>query len=848
VEIRQILLRTDTAANWSSVNPVLGAGEVGTESDTTLQKVGDGVTAWNSLPYKRVDLLVTRDSASVTVGAAGDDAVLPAATPSLAGVMSAADKTKLDGISSLGDVSSSDDNVFTGANSFLNSSGQVFGTDAAEEDGIIVAGRAGGSGGYRVTLQPEALSGNRQLTAPDRSGTIITSADSGTVTSAMMADGTIVNADINASAAIADTKLATISTAGKVANSATTATSANTPSAIVARDASGNFSAGTITAALSGNAATAAALQTPRNINGVSFNGSGDITLTAATPNAITFNSGGSGGASGSSFTGNSALTVSHNTVGAPSTTGVNASGTWGISVTGNAATATALSSSRSFALTGDVTGTVSSDLTSGASIATAIAPGAIVNADINASAAIADTKLATISTAGKVANSATTAASANTPSAIVARDASGNFSAGTITAGLSGNAATATALSSSRSFALTGDVTGTVSSDLTSGASIATAIAPGAIVNADINASAAIADTKLATISTAGKVANSATTAASANTPSAIVARDANGDVNISSINSGSLAGMRNAIINGNFDFWTRGTSFTGSGYGADRWVNNFNNTTCTLSRRLFASGQTNVPGNPTYWCQMEVASSAGAASFSTLVQRIEDVRTFAGMQVTVSFWAKADATKNIALEFSQGFGTGGSPSASVDAIGVVKKTLTTSWQKITHTVTIPSISGKSIGSDQNSRLAFLIYFDAGSNLNSRTDSLGQQSGTFDIAQVQIEPGPVATLFECRPPGVELALCQRYYERGTSLQINLHPRAVTAYSTTCNGVYTFLVEKRATPTISGAVFDGVTSLTQEMDTRAWRFGGVANSAGVGAAIQAGGFAIDAEL
>lgn len=64
----------------------------------------------------------------------------------------------------------------------------------------------------------------------------------------------IVNADINASAGIVDTKLATISTAGKVLNSATTATSANTASAIVARDGSGNFSAGTITAALTGTA------------------------------------------------------------------------------------------------------------------------------------------------------------------------------------------------------------------------------------------------------------------------------------------------------------------------------------------------------------------------------------------------------------------------------------------------------------------------------------------------------------------------------------------------------------------------------------------------------------------
>jgi hypothetical protein len=72
---------------------------------------------------------------------------------------------------------------------------------------------------------------------------------------------------------------AVTNTAISIPNSATTATSANTASAIVARDASGNFSAGTITAALSGNASTAATLQTARNIGGVSFNGSADINL-----------------------------------------------------------------------------------------------------------------------------------------------------------------------------------------------------------------------------------------------------------------------------------------------------------------------------------------------------------------------------------------------------------------------------------------------------------------------------------------------------------------------------------------------------------------------------------------
>jgi hypothetical protein len=83
----------------------------------------------------------------------------------------------------------------------------------------------------------------------------------------------------------------------------------------------------------------------------------------------------------------------------------------------------------------------VTGDVTISSTGVTAIAAGVIVNADINASAGIVDTKLATIATAGKVSNSATTAASANTASAIVARDASGNFTAGTITAALTGAA-----------------------------------------------------------------------------------------------------------------------------------------------------------------------------------------------------------------------------------------------------------------------------------------------------------------------------------------------------------------------------------------------------------------------
>jgi hypothetical protein len=97
---------------------------------------------------------------------------------------------------------------------------------------------------------PIAINGN-QIT----SGTVGSAYITGSYTG-ITGLGTVTVGTWNATA-ITDTYLATIATAGKVSNSATTATNANTASAIVARDASGNFSAGTITASLTGTASSA---------------------------------------------------------------------------------------------------------------------------------------------------------------------------------------------------------------------------------------------------------------------------------------------------------------------------------------------------------------------------------------------------------------------------------------------------------------------------------------------------------------------------------------------------------------------------------------------------------------
>lgn len=222
-----------------------------------------------------------------------------------------------------------------------------------------------------------------------------------------------------------------------------------------------------------------------------------------------------------------------------------------------------------------------------------------------------------------------------------------------------------------------------------------------------------------------------------------------------------------KNVIINGNFDIWQRATSQTSNGYGSDdRWANGGSGSTKTHSRQSFTLGQTDVPGNPKYFSRTVVSSVAGASNYVVKYQNIEGVNTFAGETVTLSFYAKADSTKNISIEFVQNFGTGGSPSTSVSAIGSVKKGLTSSWVKQTVTVAIPSISGKTLGSDNNDCLQVFFWFDAGSSFNTRTDTLGQQSGTFDISQVQLELGSSSTSFERKSIVEEFSFCARYFTK----------------------------------------------------------------------------------
>lgn len=271
---------------------------------------------------------------------------------------------------------------------------------------------------------------------------------------------------------------------------------------------------------------------------------------------------------------------------------------------------------------------------------------------------------------------------------------------------------------------------------------------------------------------------------------------------------------GFKNKLINGDFDIWQRGTSQTSGGYrSADRWWFNDVGTTRVASRQTFTLGQTEVPGNPTYYIKDVVSSVSGADNSCSFMQRVERVQTLAGKTATLSFWAKADSSKNIAIEFTQDFGTGGTPSSSVFGIGAQLVALTTTWTKYIITIDVPSVFGKTIGTNGDDWFGVRFWFDAGSNYASRTANLGQQSGIFDIAQVQLEEGVVATPFEQRPIGLELELCQRYYEMMGSTATYMYPRATTSYSVNCYFTWFMKVEKRTSPTVSYTT-DGVTGVS----------------------------------
>jgi len=283
--------------------------------------------------------------------------------------------------------------------------------------------------------------------------------------------------------------------------------------------------------------------------------------------------------------------------------------------------------------------------------------------------------------------------------------------------------------------------------------------------------------------------------------------------------------------VINGRFDLWQEGTSQTSSGYGSDDlWLNLHSGSTKTHSRQAFAFGQTDVPGNPKYFSRTAVTSAAGASNYAAKHRRFEDVTRFSGKTVNFAVWAKADAARDVAVSCAQNFGTGGSPSADVNSIGVTTLSLTTSWQRFIVPVTFPSVSGKTPGTNGDDFSALVIWFDAGSDFDASTNSLGQQSGTFDLANVRGVIGSFPLGDEhWRDVDEELRKVGRFWEK--SYQLEDPPQSNTAVSeailmarasaadSTVQGNVNFMTRKRATPTITTYRRDGSAT-----DPSYWRY------------------------
>jgi len=219
--------------------------------------------------------------------------------------------------------------------------------------------------------------------------------------------------------------------------------------------------------------------------------------------------------------------------------------------------------------------------------------------------------------------------------------------------------------------------------------------------------------------------------------------------------------AATTNAVINGGFDIWQRGTSFTNPAdntYVSDRWGVRHNGTgvTRTITRETFTPGTAPVAGYEGAFFLRSAQTVAGTGqTFNNLFTRIEDVRSFANQAITVSFWARCSSgTINTSAGMEQYFGVGGSGSV-FPFLGNL--TLTTDWTRFTFTITVPSISGKTIGTNSFLQLAIGIPQNAIS--------------TIDFWGVQLEAGSTATPFKRNANSLqgELAACQRYYIRYTA-------------------------------------------------------------------------------
>ena len=256
-----------------------------------------------------------------------------------------------------------------------------------------------------------------------------------------------------------------------------------------------------------------------------------------------------------------------------------------------------------------------------------------------------------------------------------------------------------------------------------------------------------------------------------------------------------------KNAIINGGFDIWQRGTSIANTAvnynYTADRWcvARGSNATGATVSRQT-TNDTTNLP-NIQYCARVQRDSGNTSTQIIYFANSFETVNSipYAGKTVVLSFYARAGANYSAAsgaLNTMINTGTGTDQNerngyTGESNIGSTNVTLTTTWQRFTTTGTIPTTA-----TEIAPRFSYTPVGTASTN------------DYFEITGVQLELGSVATPF-ARTGGTiqgELAVCQRYYYRQGGAQTYNWFAQGAAYSTTGLLGYVVLpVTMRTTPT-----------------------------------------------
>lgn len=190
-----------------------------------------------------------------------------------------------------------------------------------------------------------------------------------------------------------------------------------------------------------------------------------------------------------------------------------------------------------------------------------------------------------------------------------------------------------------------------------------------------------------------------------------------------------------------------------------ADFWQAACNNgDTAAVSRQSFPLGEHQVPGTPQYFLRFQSGKVSGTSQTHYLAQRIEGCQHFANKKCTLSFWARlgGDVSAISSIRVIQNFGTGGSPSSQEILEVASDRPCMSQWQYHEIQITMPDITGKTLGSNENDYLSILWYV--------LLDSGG--SFVFDIWKPKLEFGARATPFVEEEFSTVLAKAQRRYNK----------------------------------------------------------------------------------